>query len=158
LQFVGLAIKEAGPVATEASKDAIREAELVYSRWKVEDLKQEFAKVNPDFDELLEALRQEVHRYDSIGELVEVLERKSPGAASRLGVRGALELLFEASVIGVRLRGGGSTRFKAEDPQLSLPAEGAVYVHQSLYKGLNIVETRRAAEEPAEEDEAIRPE
>jgi hypothetical protein len=70
-----------------------------------------------------------------------------------------LEVLFDASVIGIRLRGAGSSRFKSEDPQLTLPAEGVVYVHQSLYKGLNIVEARRPADEeeqpPADEDEAV---
>lgn len=156
LQFVNLAINEAGSTAVEASKDSIRDAELIYSRWKVADLKQEFAKVSADFDELLEALRQEVHRYDSIDELAKLLQRKASGAVERLDVRGALELLFDASVIGIRLKGAGSTRFKSEDPQLTLPASGAVYVHQSLYKGLNIVETRRTTDEPAEEDDAIR--
>lgn len=60
-----------------------------------------------------------------------------------------METLFEYSVIGVRLGDAGSTRFKAEDSELVLPRSGAVYVHQSLYKGLNIRETRRAAPETA---------
>jgi hypothetical protein len=66
LQFVELALKEAGIDKTEVSKDAIRSAELLYSRWKVEDLKQEFSKVSPDFGTLLEGLRQELHRYESM--------------------------------------------------------------------------------------------
>lgn len=65
--------------------------------------------------------------------------------------------LFDASVIGIRLRAAGSFRFKSEDPQITLPAEGIVYVHQSLYKGLNIVEARRPTrDEPAlDEDDAV---
>lgn len=66
-----------------------------------------------------------------------------------------MELLFSASAIGIRLRGAGSTRFKSEDPLLALPNEGAVYVHQGLHKGLNIVEARRPTDSPTEEDEAI---
>jgi hypothetical protein len=42
---------------------------------------------------------------------------------------------------------------------LALPSEGVVYVHQSLYKGLNIVEARRPTDDeqrtPADEDEAV---
>jgi energy-coupling factor transporter ATP-binding protein EcfA2 len=159
LQFVDLALSQANPSATEISKDAIRDAETLYSRWKVEDLQQEFSKVHPEFGTLLEALRQEVHRYDSIEDLGQVLERKAPEAIARTGIRRAIETLFDASVIGIRLRASGSPRFKSEDPQLQLPAEGVVYVHQSLYKGLNIVEARRPTEglavEPADEDEAV---
>lgn len=159
LQFVELALGEEDPKATEISKDSIRNAEARYSRWKVEDLRQEFSKVYPEFATLLEALRQEVHRYESIDELARVLEKKAPQAIERLGIRRALEVLFDASVIGIRLRAAGSPRFKSEDPQLTLPAEGVVYVHQSLYKGLNIVEARRPTDDderaPADEDDAV---
>jgi energy-coupling factor transporter ATP-binding protein EcfA2 len=152
LQFVDQCIRHEGAEAIEVSKAAVRSAEDLYSKWKVEDLKQEFAKVSPDFEALLEALRQEFHRYESIEELEALLRSKAEAIVERLTPRGALELLFEASVIGVRLRGAGSTRFKSDDPELTLPASGAVYVHQSLYKGLNIVEARRPAEESTEED------
>jgi hypothetical protein len=87
LQFVELAIKEAGREATEISKEAVRSAEVLYSRWKVEDLKQEFSKVSPHFDQLLEVLRQEVHRYESIDDLVRVLAEKAPDVIERLGRR-----------------------------------------------------------------------
>lgn len=158
LQFVDLALREDAK-ATQISKDAIRDAETLYSRWKVEDLQQEFSKVFPQFGSLLEALRQEVHRYDSIDELARVLDKNAHDAIEVVGMRRAIEILFDASVIGIRLRAAGSPRFKSEDPQLQLPAEGVVYVHQSLYKGLNIVEARRPTEdtelEPADEDEAV---
>lgn len=152
LQFVDRCLAVAGPNATEVPKDAIRQAEDTYSGWKVDDLKQELAKVTPWFEPLIEALRQEVHRYDSIGELLAMLRTKVPNIIREIGERGALELLFEASVIGIRLGGTGSTRFKSEDPDLRLPGAGAVYVHQSLYKGLSIVEARRPTEAPADED------
>jgi hypothetical protein len=159
LQFVDLALGEADRSATEILKDTIRDAEPLYSRWKVDDLRQEFAKVYPEFGDLLEALRQEVHRYESIDELTVVLEKKAPHAVERIGTRRAVEVLFDASVIGIRLRASGSARFKSEDPQLALPSEGVVYVHQSLYKGLNIVEARRPTDDeqrtPADEDEAV---
>lgn len=155
LQFVDRCIKEAGPDATEISKNPVRTAEDLYTSWKVEDLKQEFARVDPDFGTLLEALRQEIHRYDSLDELADLLQNKAPDVVGRLGRRGSLEVLFEASVIGIRLRGAGSTRFKSEEPELTLPASGAAYVHQSLYKGLNIVEARKTGEEPTEEDQSF---
>lgn len=155
LQFVDECVRQAAPEATEISKEHIRKAERIYSAWKVDDLKQEFTRVSPHFADLLEALRQEVHRYDRIDELSELLERKAPTAVDELGARRSLEVLFDASVIGVRLGGGGSTRFKSEEPELSLPSSGAVYVHQSLYQGLNIREARAASNNPSEEDESI---
>ena len=72
----------------------------------------------------------------SVGELLALLRNKTPTILEELAERGALELLFEASVIGIRVGGAGSTRFKSDDPDLRLPASGAVYVRQSLYKGL----------------------
>ena len=157
LQFVQECLGRADADATVASKDEIRAAEDRYSRWKVDDLKQEFRKVHPDFEELLEGLRQEVHRYDAIEDLQELLRAKAPAAVDKLGARRAVELLFDASVIGIRLRGAGQTRFKADDLDLSLPATGTVYVHQSLYKGLNIVEARASdGQDQTEEDEAVR--
>lgn len=154
LQFVDGCIRQASPLMTEISKSHIRQAEKAYSTWKVDDLKQEFARVSPRFSDLIEALRQELHRYDSIDDLTELLRRKARTAVDELGERRALETLFDASVVGVRLGGGGSTRFKAEEPELSLPASGAVYVHQSLYQGLNIREARKT-DSPSEEDKLI---
>ncbi len=152
LQFVDRCIAVAGPDAGEVSKDAIRQAEDTYSGWKVDDLKQEFAKTTPWFEPLIEGLRQEVHRYDSIDDLVTLLRAKVPSVIEAISERGALELLFDASVIGIRLGGTGSTRFKSEDPDLRLPTAGAVYVHQSLYKGLSIVEARKPTGALIDED------
>lgn len=161
LQFVQECIAQSERSASEIRKDDIRAAEDRYSRWKVDDLKQEYRKVRPEFEVLLEALRQEVHRYDTLQDLEELLAKKAPTEVDRLGRRRALELLFEASVIGIRLRGAGHTRFKADDLDLSLPSSGTVYVHQSLYKGLNIVEARASegqalVEAPVEEDDSVR--
>jgi len=146
LQFVNECMRVAGPTATEITKDDIRTAEERYSRWKVDDLKQEFAKVFPDFDELLECLRQEVHRYDSIDQMKALIEAKAPKLVERHGIRALLEVLLESSVIGVRIGDAGSALFKSENSDLVLPTTGAVYVHQSVYRGLRIRETRKHAE------------
>jgi hypothetical protein len=145
LQFLDECIRVAGGGAVFISKDDIRTAEERYSAWKVSDLKQEYSKAFPDFEKLLESLRQEVHRYETLDELSALLERKVPDLVSEYGTRSLLEKLLEFSVIGVRLADAGSTRFKAEDSSLALPDSGAAYVHQSLFKGLSIRETRRAA-------------
>ena len=144
LQFVGEGLRQGGGKAQEITKEAIRAAEERYSGWKVSDLKQEYAKVFPEYDRLLECLRQERHRYDSIADLAALLRRKEPALVEAHGERVLLEVLFDSSAIGVRLGDAGSARFKSEDSELTLPTLGAVYVHQSLYRGLKIRETRKA--------------
>jgi hypothetical protein len=144
LQFVSECIRQAGTQAVQVTKDSIRAAEERYSGWKVSDLKQEYAKVFPKYDALLECLRQERHRYDAIDELQRLLERKQPELVAEYGARNLLEILFDSSVIGVRLGDAGSARFKSEDSELTLPMFGAVYVHQSLHRGLKIREARKA--------------
>lgn len=156
LQFVDLCLKEAGSDAVEVRKRQLRTAELTFSSWKVDDLKQEYSKALPDLEPLLEALRQQVHRYDTFDEIVEVLTAKQPHVVERLGTRGALELLFDTSVIGIRLGGAGQTRFKSTDPNLALPTSGTVYIHQGLVKGLNVREARKPSGDAfvlAQEDE-----
>jgi hypothetical protein len=148
LQFLDECLRKAPRDGIVITKDNVRSAEERYSSWKVADLKQEFSKVFPDFDRLLECLRQGVHRYDNLGELQSVLRLKAADLVEKYGTRLLVETLFECSVIGVRLRDAGSTRFKAEDVDLVLPSEGAVYVHQSVHKGLTIREARRASGEP----------
>ena len=142
LQFVGLCLQYAGRDAVQISKDQIRKAEEQYSQWKVDDLKQEYRKVLPHFERLLECLRQGVHRYDTTDGLSQLIEQKEPEIVEELGSRRILEMLFESSVIGIRPRDTGSTRFRSEDPNLALPSTGAVYVHQGLYRGLGITEAR----------------
>lgn len=150
LQFLEECVAEAGDYETVILKDDIRAAEERFSGWKVSDLKQEYLKVFPYFDRLMECFRQEVHRYDSLSHLDALLRRKVPDLVDEFGSRALMETLFECSVIGVRLANAGSTRYKSEDLSLALPTSGSVYVHQSLHKGLNIRETRRAAaSEPA---------
>lgn len=90
LQFVDLCLKEAGQDAIEVSKKQLRAAELTFSSWKVDDLKQEYSKALPALEPLLEALRQQVHRYDTFDEIVEVLTAQQPEVVERLGSRGAL--------------------------------------------------------------------
>lgn len=147
LQFLEECVRTAGDYETVIMKDDIRSAEELYSGWKVADLKQEYLKVFPYFDRLLECFRQEKHRYDSLDHLDVLLRRKVPDLVQEYSSRQLLETLFECSVIGVRLSDAGSTRYKAEDLSLALPTSGSVYVHQSLHKGLNITETRRSAAE-----------
>ena len=142
IQFLQECSRIAGPDANEISKEDLRQAEERYSAWKVEDLKQEYRRLHRDFEPSLEALRQGLHRYDSIEEFEAFLQERIPEIVKRLGARTVLELLFNASVIGVRLGNAGSPRFRCEDIDLVLPASGAVYVHQSLYRGLNIREKR----------------
>jgi len=142
IQFLQACANIAGRDATEISKEHIRQAEERYSAWKVEDLKQEYRRLHPDFESALEALRQGLHRYDSLEEFEKFLRGRIPQIIERIGSRPIIELLFNASVIGVRLGNAGSPRFRCEDSGLVLPASGAVYVHQSLYRGLSIREKR----------------
>lgn len=144
LQFLMEVQREEEPESLYFSKEAIKSAEERYSKWKVEDLKQEFAKAFPDFAKLIECLRQQVHRYDSLEELADVLKRQNGELVEKYGTRFLLEKLFDYSVIGVRIANQGATRFKAEDSDIVLPLTGAAYVHQSLYKGLGIRETRKS--------------
>jgi hypothetical protein len=147
LQFFEECIQQAGPDALQITKDNVRAAEARYSRWKVADLKQEYAKVFPGLTELLECFRQQVHRYDTIPELELVIQTKAPILVERHGMRTLLELLVDSSVVGIRVGDAGSTRFRSEDPELVLPSAGSVYLHQSLYRGLSIRETRKTATE-----------
>src|SRR5262249_44031766 len=121
LQYTEECIRVAGPQATEISKENVRTAEDRYSRWKVNDLKQEYSKVAPMLDPLLECLRQEVHRYDSLQDLEALIDSKAHVLVADHGSRALLELLFESSVIGIRLGYSGSPKFKSEDSELVLP-------------------------------------
>lgn len=142
IQFLQECIRRAGSAATLITKEQVREAEEKYSSWKVEDLKQEYRRLYPDFDDILESLRQGMHRYDSLAELESHISERLPKLVEQKGVRRIVELLFNASAIGVRLGNQGSAKFRSEDSDLVLPTSGAVYVHQCLYKGLSLREKR----------------
>src|ERR1022692_1767233 len=107
LQFLDECLRKVSHDAIAITKENVRAAEERYSSWKVADLKQEFAKVFPDFDRLLECLRQGVHRYDSLDDLQSVLRRKGPDLVEAHGITALVETLFECSIIGVRLRDAG---------------------------------------------------
>jgi hypothetical protein len=107
LQFLNECIGVAGPDAAEIAKDAIRTAESRYSRWKLDDLKQEYSKVFPEFNRLVEVFRQELLRYESLEELGALLRRKCPQLIEQYGERTLMETLLNASVIGVRLSNAG---------------------------------------------------
>lgn len=142
IQFLQECQKRSAFDATEISKDVIREAEERYSNWKVEDLKQEYRRLFPSFGELIESLRQTQHRYDSVDAFLALLEEKAKDLCEEYSSRELMMRLFDASIIGVRLGNAGTARFRCEDADLLLPASGSVYIHQSLYKGLNIREAR----------------
>jgi len=142
IQFLQECQKRSPAGALEITKDVIREAEERYSNWKVDDLKQEYRRVFPQIDELIEALRQTQHRHDSVESFTDLLEARASTLCDAFGTREVMKRLFDASIIGVRLGNAGSPRFRCEDADLLLPNTGSVYVHQSLYKGLSIRETR----------------
>ena len=146
LQFVDEAQNQAGEDAVIITKEDVRTAEERYSQWKVEDLTQEFMGGFPDFGRLLECLRQQLHRYDSVDDLEALLRRQDPTLVDRYGARSLAEKLFDCSVIGIRPGDSGSTRFVADSPTLTLPRTGKVYVHQGLHKGLMIREARKPSE------------
>lgn len=142
LQFMDECIRRAGYSATQITKDQIRQAEEKYSSWKVDDLKQEYRRLYPEFEQIVEILRQAQHRYDSFDEFEAHINQRAPDLVKSIGLRNIIERLFNASAIGVRLANVGSPRFRAEDSDLMLPSVGAIYVHQCLYKGLNLREKR----------------
>jgi hypothetical protein len=143
LQFLDQCIEVADEDAVYVSKDNIRDAEITYSRWKVEDLKQEYSKSDPTLSTLLECFRQGKSRYDSLQDVEDFIAREAPQLIEP-GVtpRHLLERLFGYSVIGVQFAKQGSPRFKSEEPDLELPSHGRAYIHQSLHRGLSVTEAR----------------
>ena len=142
IQFLSECQRRTPGGSTKISKDIIREAEERYSSWKVDDLKQEYSRVFPHFGDLVEALRQTQHRYDSVEDFLAQLAENAGQLCEEYGARELMKRLFDASIIGVRLGNAGTARFRCEDADLLLPTSGSVYIHQSLYKGLSIRETR----------------
>ncbi len=114
-------------------------------------MKQEYQKVFPQFDLVLEAFRQERQRYDEITDVNASLQQKVPTIVQEHGTRRLLEVLLESSSIGVRVGRAGETRFKSEYPDLVLPQSGAIYVHPALHKGLSIREVRRPSQRQRQE-------
>ena len=151
IQFLNEAKSRGESEATFISKDNIKDAELTYSRWKVDDLKQEYSKAIPDFAECLESLRQGKHRYESLAELEDVVSQKQMKLSAERGPRWIVDQLFDASAIGVRPKKSGSIKFKSEDSDLELPLEGALYVHPGLRLGLNVTEKRAATDDEPED-------
>jgi hypothetical protein len=142
IQFVEACQLAAATDADEITKDTIRAAEQQYSRWKVADLKREFARVHPELPALLEALQLGYQRYVSFEEIGERIAKSKPELVEQHGLRQLLEILFVTSVIGVRPGDSGKIKFRNEDSDLALPPEAAVSIHQSLRKGLDITERR----------------
>lgn len=157
IQYLTEAKNRGAPEAPYITKDNIKDAETTYSRWKVEDLKQEFSKAIPDFGDCIEALRQGVHRYDSIAELEDYLAQRKPKLAAERGPRWMVDQLFDSSAIGVRPSKQGTIKYKNEDSDLELPLEGALYVHPGLRLGLNVTEKRAGADADEEVTEQMFP-
>ena len=139
IQYLTEAKDRGDPDAPFITKDNIKDAELTYSRWKVDDLKQEFSKAIPEFSECLESLRQGVHRYLARGARG-LGHTDEAEAGRRARPRWIVDQLFETSAIGVRPKKSGSIKYKSEDSDLELPLEGALYVHPGLRLGLNVTE------------------
>lgn len=154
-QYLNEAKRRGNQDAEFISKDAIKDAELTYSRWKVDDLKQEYSKAIPEFTDCLEALRQGVHRYESLGELEAWVAQKQPRLAAVGGGRWIVDQLFDTSAIGVRPKKSGSIKYKSEDSELELPLEGALYVHPGLRLGLNVTEKRTGADDDDEDTQPL---
>jgi hypothetical protein len=152
IQYLTDAKRRGDAESNRITKDNIKDAEITYSRWKVDDLKQEYRKAIPEFPPLLETLRQGVHRYDSLRQLTALIEERGPAVIVERGGRWGVDQLFDTSAIGVRPNLSGAIRYKSEDSDLQLPLDGAVYVHPSLRLGLNIVERRRGAANGSDED------
>jgi hypothetical protein len=146
LQFLNECMRTAGNDAERILSDHIRTAEARYSRWKVQDLEQEFANSIPGYKDILEILRQGRQRYDSLRDFFAVLEHGKPGSISAMNVRRMAEVLLESSAIGVRESDTGEIKYKSDVPDLVLPRRAAVYVHPALSKGLGILETRAPRE------------
>jgi anti-sigma B factor antagonist len=108
---------------------AFDEAQRRVSRWRVEDLEQEFCVVAPEIGRYLDALRDGWESYDSRGELEAVLARRGP---ARSDPRQVLEILVDASVIGCDPPAADGTRFRCEDPNLVLPVESGVTLHPAV--------------------------
>lgn len=145
IQFLQSALEAAPQGSKFVSNDLLKEVVKTFSTWKVDDLKLEYAKANPHLSDLIEAFRQGPHRYDSLAEIEERLTERAPSATTALGPRGALDLLFNASVVGVRISTSGRILFRVNDPTLKLPNEASVYVHPGLHSALNITEKRNRA-------------
>jgi hypothetical protein len=139
LQFLDACFRVAPADATRLTRSDIARAEEQYSRWKVEDLQQEFSGPVPYFAELLECLRQGPDRYRSLLDLTRVINEQKTRLAGAHGTRSLLEALFDASVIGVRIGRNQEVRFKCEDDDLILPPEAPVFIHAGLISGLNLV-------------------
>lgn len=136
-------IQAAGPRSTIIERRSIRAAEGVYGNWKVEDLKQEYRRSCPIFGQVLECLRNEPARFDSFDEVVSLFTRKAPDYVQYYTVYGLVQMLFEASAVGVRIKGSGAVRFKSQDPFTVLPANARIYVHPALHRGLDTLVSRR---------------
>ena len=143
LQFLEECIRRSPGESTVIAKESIYDAEDTYSTWKVQDLKSEYRSTDPDLPRMLEAFRQGKHRYDTIDNVKHLLNSRVPDLVEKHGARNICEKLLDRSIIGVRLRDSGATKYKAAQNNLTLPDEAAVYIHPALRQGLLITEARK---------------
>jgi len=143
IQFFGECFRVAPRSATELTLPDIIKAEEQYSRWKVADLRQEFARSFPDFGDLVECLRLGPDRYESYAELIVMIGNRKYRLVKDYGERAILETLFDASVLGYKAsREDKAPTFRCDNDDLTLPGETTVFVHKGLHKGLNIQQRR----------------
>ncbi|MGY1839896.1 MULTISPECIES: P-loop ATPase, Sll1717 family [unclassified Modestobacter] len=146
LQYLQLALDEAGDLEEQVWIVDITNSEPQFSAWKVADLKQEYEKAVPELASLIDALQQQTTPLDSVDDLEAVLTDRVPAIVSEKTARWCSSALWDASVIGARLNGTGAVRFRSTDPNFSMPTDGVVYVHFGLMKGLNVKERRKSKE------------
>jgi hypothetical protein len=139
IEFFCECFRVASRHAVDLTLADIIKAEEQYSRWKVGDLRQEFARSFPDFGDLIECLRLGPDRYESFAELIFVIANRKFRLVKDYGDRSILETLFDASVVGY-MAGHGDKRptFRCDNDDLTLPGDTSLYVHKGLHKGLNI--------------------
>ena len=124
IQFLTEAKERGDPESTFITKDNLKDAEPTYSRWKVDDLKQEFSKAIPNFPDCLESLRQGVHRYESLAELEELVAQKKPKLAEEQGARWIVDQLFDTSRSAFVQRRAARSSTRARTTTLSSPLRG----------------------------------
>lgn len=133
----------------------IYEAEGRYSQFLLRELGDELHKQRPDWDTLLERLRELGRMTFTLADWVEAARRRgehlSDGAA-----KDQLGLLFDASVVGVARVGGskGGTHhvFNYSESYLKPEFSGRMHVHPGLKKGLQLKEGQSSEHASADDE------
>ncbi|SIS10691.1 hypothetical protein SAMN05880568_2809 [Microbacterium sp. RURRCA19A] len=136
IQFIDECVRVSDASSHTISKSAVRRAEVRFSKWKLDDLKQEFRRVYPQMIDQLESLRDGPRRFDSWDQMCSSIANS--GRADSIPDDATFSPLFDNSIVGVRANDQGKVKYRTEYPDLARPREGAVYIHPSLHKALNL--------------------